>query len=341
MMEHFHLLKLQLRVNFNNMAFVDELNIFIKAGNGGNGVVRWRHEKGREFGGPSGGNGGCGGDVYILAVRDINLLAKYKHKKEFIAENGEEGRKDGEHGASGCDLLIKLPIGSVVNSDETGEKFSLDKEGEKILILKGGRGGRGNESFKSSTNICPKQWTSGQSGQESKFSIELELVVDVGFVGLPNAGKSSLLNAITGAKARTADYPFTTLEPNLGELFGYILADIPGLIEGASVGKGLGFKFLRHIKRTKMLVHLVSLENNNMYEVYGSIRKEMKEYDIELSRKKEIVVITKTDVVSKERVKEAKAQFGNVDNVYTLSIYDDDSLKKFTDGLIKTLRSLE
>ncbi len=320
------------------MAFVDELNIFIKAGRGGDGVERWRHEKGREFGGPSGGNGGNGADVYIVGTRDINLLAKYKNKKEFIAQNGEEGRKDSEYGANGEDLLIKLPIGSVVYNNETGEKFSLESEDEKILVLKGGRGGRGNESFKSSTNICPKQWTPGQDGQQAQFEIELELVVDVGFVGLPNAGKSSLLNAITGAHVKTADYPFTTLEPNLGELYGYILADIPGLIEGASEGKGLGYKFLRHIKRTKMLVHLVSLENENMYDVYKSIRKEMEDYDVSLVKKKEIIVLTKTDTVSEKEVENAKKQFKDFGNIYTISIYDDNSLKNFTDGLIKTLR---
>lgn len=323
------------------MAFVDELNIFIKAGDGGDGVERWRHEKGREFGGPSGGNGGSGGDVYLIAVRDINILAKYKHKKEFIAENGESGRKNSEHGTDGENLLIKLPIGSVVINHETGERFSLEEEDEKILVLKGGNGGRGNESFKSSTNICPKQWTPGQNGQQAEFSIELELVVDVGLVGLPNAGKSSLLNAITGAKARTADYPFTTLEPNLGELYGYILADIPGLIEGASAGKGLGYKFLRHIKRTKMLVHLISLENEDVRGVYEIIRKEMKEYDKELANKKEIIVLTKTDVVSEERVENVKMQFSDIEDVYTMSIYDDNSLKFFTDGLIKTLRFLK
>ena len=321
------------------MAFTDELNIFVKAGNGGDGVERWRHEKGREFGGPSGGNGGRGGDVYIVAVRDINILSKYKHKKEFAAENGESGRKDGEHGADGEDIFIKLPIGAVVRNHETGERFSLEKEGEKILILKGGNGGRGNESFKSSTNIRPRQWTSGQKGQQAEFSIELELVVDVGFVGLPNAGKSSLLNAITGAKARTADYPFTTLEPNLGELYGYVLADIPGLIEGASDGKGLGYKFLRHIKRTKMLVHLISLENEDVYSVYEMVRKEMEEYDKQLADKNEIIVLTKTDTVSEEYIDMAKKQFNDVTYLYAISIYDDKSLKDFTDGLIKILRS--
>jgi len=321
------------------MAFVDELKIFIKAGNGGDGVERWRHEKGREFGGPSGGNGGSGSDVYIVAVRDINLLAKYKHKKEFIAEDGEEGRKDSEHGANGENLFIKLPVGSVVTNHETGERFSLQQEGEEIMVLKGGRGGRGNESFKSSTNQNPEEWTPGQKGQQAEFSIELELIVDAGLIGLPNAGKSSLLNTITGAKAKIADYPFTTLEPNLGVLYGFILADIPGLIEGASVGKGLGHKFLRHTKRTKMLLHLVSLENEDVMNAYETVRKELKEYDEILAQKKEIIILTKTDTVDSKTVQEITKKLSEKGEVYTVSIYDDESLKILTDGIVKTLRT--
>ncbi len=320
------------------MAFVDELKIFIKAGNGGDGVERWRHEKGREFGGPSGGNGGQGADVYVLAVRDIALLSKYKHKKEFIAEDGEAGKKNSLHGRDGEDLIISFPVGSVITNHETGERFSLDKEDQKILILKGGYGGRGNESFKSSTNQNPKEHTPGQKGQQAEFSIELELIVDVGLVGLPNAGKSSLLNTITGAKAKTADYPFTTLEPNLGDLYGYILADIPGLIEGASAGKGLGHKFLRHIKRTKMLVHLVSLENEDVLNTYETVRKELEGYDESLAHKREVIVLTKTDTVDEGAVQKAVKQMEGKGEIHTISIYDDGSLKKFTDSLIKTLR---
>ena len=320
------------------MAFVDELNIFIKAGDGGDGVVRWRHEKGREFGGPSGGDGGAGGDVYILGVQDINILAKYKHKKEFIAKSGEDGRKDSEHGADGEELAISLPVGSVVTNHETGEKFSLESEGEKLLILKGGNGGRGNETFKSSTNQNPQQWTPGQKGQQANFSIELKLIVDVGLIGLPNAGKSSLLNTITGAKAKTADYPFTTLEPNLGILYGYVLADIPGLIEGASSGKGLGHKFLRHVKRTKKLLHLISLENEDTLGTYDTIRKEIEDYDKSLADKEEIIVLTKTDLVDEETLQKRVEQMSKYGEVYAISIYDDKSLKTFTDGLIKKLR---
>jgi GTP-binding protein len=320
------------------MAFVDELNIFIKAGDGGDGVVRWRHEKGREFGGPSGGNGGTGGDVYVVGVRDINILAKYKHKKEFVAENGEDGRNDSEHGADGESLYLSLPIGSIITNHDTGERFSLESEGEKILVLKGGNGGRGNETFKSSTNQNPQQCTLGQKGQQAQFSIELELIVDVGLIGLPNAGKSSLLNTITGAKAKTADYPFTTLEPNLGMLYGFILADIPGLIEGASEGKGLGHKFLRHVKRTKKLLHLISLDREDVLGTYETVRKELEDYDETLANKEEIIVLTKTDLVDSGTLKKNIKQMSTHGEVYTISIYDDESLKTLTDGLIKILR---
>lgn len=320
------------------MALIDELKIFIKAGDGGDGVVRWQREKFREFGGPSGGNGGRGGDVYALCVRDIHLLSRHKHKKEFAAEDGENGMEDSKHGADGEDLYIELPIGSVITNNDTGERFSLDREDQKTLLLKGGSGGRGNETFKSSTNTSPEEWTPGQKGQKGGFFIELELVADAGLIGFPNAGKSSLLNALTAAKAKTADYPFTTLEPNLGELHGYILADIPGLIEGASVGKGLGHKFLRHIKRTKILLHLISLEREDVAEAYSIIRKELEDYDTSLGRKKEIIILTKTDLVSEDAVDRARKALEDKGEVYAISVYDDQSLKSFADELTKILR---
>ncbi len=242
------------------MAFIDEIEISVKAGRGGDGVVRWRHEKFKEFGGPSGGDGGHGGNVYVKAVRDVHLLHRYRTKKVFQAERGEAGGKNSLHGHDGKDLDILLPIGSVITNIETNKKISLRSESERILLLRGGAGGRGNESFKSSTNQTPYESTLGAPGSKGTFFIEIELIADIGLIGLPSAGKSSLLNALTSAHAKVGDYPFTTLEPNLGECFGYILCDIPGLIEGASRGVGLGHKFLRHIKRTKMLVHLISVE---------------------------------------------------------------------------------
>ena len=323
------------------MAFIDEASFHAKAGRGGRGVVRWLHEKGKEFMGPAGGNGGKGGDVYVLAVRDIGILTTYKNIKVFEAEAGGDGSKKSMDGKTGEDLVLKLPIGSVVSNLDTEQKFELLKEGEKILILKGGRYGLGNEHFKASTNVRPMQTTDGRDGEEADFHVEIKLIVDAGFAGFPNAGKSSLLNALTNAKAKVASYQFTTLEPNLGEMHKFILADIPGLIEGASEGKGLGDKFLRHIERTKMIIHCISLENEDIKLAYKTIRSELEAYSEELMTKKEILVLTKTDLVDEKtlakKIKEAKKL--NPD-VFSVSIVDDEQIKKFKDDLVKILREL-
>lgn len=322
------------------MAFVDELKIHIKAGHGGDGVVRWRHEKGREFAGASGGNGGKGGDVYIRAVRDIGILARYKNSKEFLAQNGVSGQKESMHGRDGGDLIIDLPIGSIIINLETREKFNLDTDGQIIKILNGGKGGLGNEYFKSSTNVSPEQQTDGKRGEEADFEIEVELVADAGFIGLPNAGKSSLLNELTNAHSKVGAYQFTTLEPALGAMRGFVLADIPGLIEGASEGRGLGHKFLRHIKRTKILLHCLSLEDEALVKNYKVIRKELEEYSEELAQKKEIVILTKTDLVDEKKLTAAKKKIEKLNkNILTVTVYDNDSIKELGDKLIKILRS--
>lgn len=323
------------------MAFIDEAEFHAKAGAGGKGVVRWLHEKGKEFMGPAGGNGGKGGDVYVEAVRDIGILTTYRNIKLFQAENGGDGSKKSMDGKTGEDLILKLPVGSVVSNLDTEQKIELLKEGEKILILKGGRYGLGNEHFKASTNVRPMQTTDGRAGEEANFHVELRLVVDAGFVGFPNAGKSSLLNALTNAKAKVASYQFTTLEPNLGEMHKFILADIPGLIEGASDGKGLGDKFLRHISRTKMIIHCISLENEDIKSAYKTIRGELEAYSEELTTKKEIIVLTKTDLIDEKtlakKIKEAKKL--NKD-VLTVSIINDNEVKVLKDDLVKILRAL-
>ena len=274
--------------------FIDEIKFYAKAGTGGDGVVRWRREKFIDKGGPNGGDGGRGGDIYAIALDDIHLLSKYKHKKEFKAARGDDGAGGSRHGKDGKDLIIELPVGSVITNVESGGRVSLDRAGQKELLLKGGSGGYGNEQFKTSINTTPTTATKGKIGEQGNFKIELELFADVGLVGLPNAGKSSLLNAITNATAKIGSYQFTTLDPNLGDFFGYTIADIPGLIEGASKGKGLGIKFLRHIKRTRMLVHLVSLENESPIKVYKQIRKELEQYNKEILEKDEVIVLTKT-----------------------------------------------
>ncbi len=320
--------------------FIDEIKFYAQAGRGGDGVVRWRREKFIDKGGPNGGDGGKGGDIYALAVDDIHLLSKYKHKKIFKSFDGEEGKGGSCHGKDGKDLIIEFPVGSVITNIESGGKVSLDKAGQRELLLKGGVGGYGNEQFKTSINTTPTKATKGKVGEMGNFKIELELFADVGLVGLPNAGKSSLLNATTNASAKIGSYQFTTLDPNLGDFFGYTIADIPGLIEGASEGKGLGIKFLRHIKRTKMLVHLVSLENDSPIKVYKQIRKELENYNKEILEKEEVIILTKTDVViDSKKIDKAKKDFEKLDKkVLTLSLYDDTSLKNVMDKLIKILR---
>ena len=335
------------------MAFIDELNIYAEAGRGGDGVVRWREEKFIPKGGPAGGDGGRGGDFFITAVRDIGILSQYKAKKKFLAERGENGSNKSLHGKNGEDFILELPVGSIITNLDTEEKWSLLKEGEKFLLLKGGYGGFGNEHFKSSTNTTPMESRPGQEGERGNFHIELELFADIGFVGLPNAGKSSLLNALTNAQAKVGSYQFTTLDPNLGDFYGYTIADIPGLIEGANMGKGLGVKFLRHIKRTKMLAHLVSFENENMMKSYKEIRKELEKYDKNLSlkedglaSKEEIIILTKTDVVDDPKVIKKKiAEFRKLapaskGGVFTISLFDDKMIKEFKNELVKILKKI-
>lgn len=338
------------------MAFIDEMKIEAAAGRGGDGVVRWRQEKFIPKGGPAGGDGGRGGDFFVIAVRDIHILSKYKAKKNFSAGRGEDGGAKSLHGKNGEDFYLELPIGSVITNLETDETWQLEKEGQKFLILKGGYGGFGNEHFKSSTNTTPKESRPGAEGEQGTFRIELELFADIGLIGLPNAGKSSLLNSMTNAQARVGDYAFTTLDPNLGDFYGYVIADIPGIIEGASEGKGLGVKFLRHIKRTKMLAHLVSFENlksssvAGMMKVYKEIRKELEKYDKKLnlgseglSSKEEIIILTKSDVVDDSKIiAKISKEFEKISkSVFVISLYDDKSVKQFSDELIKILRNLK
>jgi GTPase len=321
------------------MAFVDEIDFHIKAGKGGDGAVRWIHEKGKEYMGPGGGNGGKGGDVYVEAVRDIGILSTYRNLKEFNAENGGNGGNNVMYGKNGDDLTIKLPIGSFVYNRDTEQGFDLMKEGERVLILKGGRYGLGNEHFKASTNVRPLQFTNGRPGEEGDFHIELKLVVDAGFVGFPNAGKSSLLNILTNAKSKVASYQFTTLEPSLGEMHKFILADIPGLIEGASDGKGLGDKFLRHISRTKMVLHCISLENEDITAAYKIIRRELEAYSESLASKREILVLTKTDLVDDETLKAKMKEAKKLNkDLFVVSIANDEQIKALKDDLVKMLR---
>lgn len=322
--------------------FVDEIVISAKAGNGGDGVVRWLRERSRPLGGPAGGNGGRGGSVYMRAVRDNNVLSRYTGAKEFRAGDGEAGTGRSREGKDGADVYIDVPVGSIVTNLGTGRTFELFEPEISVRILKGGTGGLGNEHFKSSTNRSPEEHTRGKAGEEAELKIEVELVVDVGIIGEPNAGKSTLLNALTRARSRVAEYPFTTLEPHLGDLFGYTLADIPGLIEGAASGKGLGHKFLRHVRRTRMVVHCISLADENPQEAYSRVRDELGKFDPEILQKEEWVLLTKTDLVSASRVTEYLELFKKAGKmVYAVSKDDPESLKHFADALTNYLQKTE
>ena len=321
----------------------DEITFYAKAGDGGDGVERWRREKFVPKGGPAGGNGGKGGDLYARALRDISILGQYKQKESFMAPNGENGREKNQKGKNGEDLYIDLPVGSVIENQNTGDKHQLLNEGEVVKLLEGGIGGYGNTYFKSSTNIRPTQTTKGEMGEEAHFSIKLMLFVDAGFVGFPNAGKSTLLNELTGARAKVADYEFTTIDPNLGDFYGFILADIPGLIEGASGGRGLGHKFLKHIERTKLLIHCISLELEDIEGAYKTIRSELGNFNAELLKKPEILVLTKKDVVEDflktDQIIENLKKISGA-QVYRISVLDENSIKDFSANFSKTLEYL-
>jgi GTP-binding protein len=321
------------------MAFVDEVTIQAKAGRGGDGVVRWRHEKYINKGGPWGGDGGRGGDVYAIAVRNVHLLSKYRTKKVFKAGNGEHGGSRNLEGENGKTIDIEVPVGSIITHNESGKVYRLDGEGDRVLLLTGGSGGFGNTHFKSSTNVTPKESTPGKVGEEGTFYIEVELIADIGLIGLPSAGKTSLLNSLTHAHGKVGAYPFTTLEPNLGECYGYIIADVPGLIEGSSAGKGLGHRFLRHIRRTRVLVHLISVENEDPLIAYNTIKDELKSYDETLMERKEIVVVSKTDLVDEDMVSNAINSLSSLKkDILTVSIHDEDSLQKLRQIMIEAVQ---
>lgn len=321
------------------MALIDELTFHAKGGDGGDGVVRFLHTKGKEFAGPSGGGGGKGGDVYALAVSDISVLARYTGEKSFKGGDGDDGQNRNRHGKGGEDIIIEVPVGSVIHNLSTGEVFDLPEKGMKVMLLAGGRGGAGNEHFKSSINQKPEEFQYGQGGQEADFKLELRLVADAGLIGLPNAGKSSLLNTMTNASAKVGSYAFTTLDPNLGALYGYVLADIPGLIEGASSGKGLGHKFLRHITRTRILFHCISLESEDVMRDYEVVRKELQSYDAELATKPEMVILTKADTKTEDEVEGVLAQFKKKGlDAMAVTILDDASVKTLQDAIVARLR---
>ncbi|MCK5084256.1 MAG: Obg family GTPase CgtA [Candidatus Pacebacteria bacterium] len=306
---------------------VDEIKIKVSGGKGGNGIVAFNKNKGEK--GPTGGDGGNGGNVHLEGVSNLTALNKFRFKKEFPAGDGVDGKNKLLEGAKGKDIVLKVPIGTVAHNLDTGKNIEIVNVGEKTMIAKGGKRGRGNWHFRSSRNTTPRECEEGIEGQRFNFILELRMIADVGFIGLPSAGKSSLLNALTKAKAKTAAYHFTTLEPNLGDYYGLILADIPGLIEGASSGKGLGIKFLRHIKRTRVLIHCISCESENLVKDYKIIKEELRKYEVAIARKKEYIFLTKTDLVNKKEAKEKMKELKKISpDILAVSIYDKDSLEK-------------
>lgn len=322
------------------MAFVDQATIYAESGNGGDGVIRWLRTKQKAKGGPSGGDGGRGGDVVLVGVRDLAALSRYRYEKKFKAENGEAGQSDLKHGKNGEDCMLAVPVGTVARLVERDEEFEITHEGQTITLFRGGTGGLGNARFKSSTNQNPFQQTPGKKGRGGDIELSLKLIADAGLIGLPNAGKSSLLNVLTRAKSKVGNYAFTTLEPNLGDFYGYILADIPGLIEGASAGKGLGIKFLKHVERTGILLHLVSAEQDDPVKAYREVRNEIEQFGHGLTEKREVIVLSKTDLCEAGEIKEKLAALKKAGHkgVLEVTVEDPTSVKAFSDKLTKLLK---
>ena len=306
---------------------IDDVEIKINAGDGGNGKVAFNKNLG-SFG-PAGGSGGKGGSVYGEGVSDLTALAQFRFKKEFFAENGKDGRDQFRDGSDGLDLILKIPLGTVAHNLTSGSEINFEKTGERILLAYGGVGGKGNFKFRSSTNTSPKQFGPGMPGEQFRFRFELKFIADVGFIGLPNVGKSSLLNKLTSARSKVANYPFTTLEPHLGTYYDLIIADIPGLIEGSSTGRGLGIKFLRHIERTRILFHFISAESPDPLKDYNTIRKELDAYNKQLLNKPEYLFLSKSDLVDKKTLlgKLGILKKMNAKSI-AISINDFESVKK-------------
>jgi len=289
------------------MVFVDRAKVHIKAGNGGSGCVSFRREKHVAKGGPDGGDGGTGGDVIFMADTNLTTLLDFQYRPHFKAGRAEHGRGANKHGRNGKDLIIRVPLGTVVKDADTGDVLAdLTREGDSVVAAKGGRGGKGNARYVSATNQAPRSWQPGEYGEEKTIELELKLIADVGLVGFPNAGKSTLIATISAARPKIADYPFTTLVPNLGIVkyrdFGsFVVADIPGIIEGAHQGKGLGHEFLRHIERTKVLVILIDCTGEDPRQEYDTLMSELRQYSPRLMERPRIVALTKIDLASDAR----------------------------------------
>jgi len=326
------------------MKFLDQAKIYVTAGKGGSGSASFRREKYVEFGGPDGGDGGEGGSVFLIADENLNTLVDFRFQQHFKAERGQNGMGNKKSGKSGKDLVLKVPVGTQIFEEDNNTLIEdLKKRGQKIIIAKGGKKGLGNVRFKTSTNRAPRKKTDGADGEKFWIWLQLKVIADIGIVGMPNAGKSSLLSVLTKAKPKIANYPFTTINPNLGVATynnkEITLADIPGLIEGAHEGIGLGDKFLRHIERCKSLIHLIDITENNILENYLKIRKELSKYSNDLLKKKEIIIFNKIDVISNYETEEKINNFKKKikKNVYKMSVVQNKGLSTIKKILINNV----
>ena len=323
------------------MKFLDQVKIFVKAGDGGSGSASMRREKFIEFGGPDGGNGGKGASIILKSERNLNTLIDYRYTQHFKAERGQNGMNKNKTGRNGKNLYLKVPIGTqVLEEDNKTLLFDFKNEKEEFVVANGGRGGLGNTNFKSSTNRAPRKFTKGILGEDFWIWLQLKTIADIGIVGLPNAGKSSLLAAITNADPKIANYKFTTLNPNLGvaeyDNKEITIADIPGLIEGAHTGVGLGIKFLKHIERCKTLLHMIDITEENLEKSYNQIKKELGSYSKKLLNKKEVIVLNKVDLLEKKNVEKIIKNFSKNKKceVMTLSTFKKDSVSKIKAKLL-------
>ena len=323
------------------MKFLDQAKIYLKAGDGGSGAASFRREKFIEFGGPDGGDGGDGGSVIFIANKNLNTLIDFRYQQHFKAEKGQDGKGKNKTGKNGKDLILKVPIGTQIFEEDNNTLIEdLANPEQKLTVARGGKGGLGNTRFKSSTNRTPRKKTNGSRGEDFWIWLQLKVIADVAIIGMPNSGKSSLLSVLTRARPKIANYPFTTINPNLGVTIynnkEITLADIPGLIEGAHEGVGLGYKFLRHIERCKSILHLIDITDNNLLENYSKVRKELFQYSKKLVKKREIIVFNKIDMISEKESNEKLDFFKKKikKEIFAISVLKHIGLKKIRENLI-------